>query len=127
MQIDQLQSNWEKSLQTALPEMPESKMFDLLLCSREAVINGIKYGCGAKPSEPCSYEVTYQPESHLLRVTISDPGPGHDFDWAGHEEAAEEELTDSHRGLILINRLPDRTRVERDGTRVTMDFNLKQP
>lgn len=126
-QIDQLQSNWEKSLQTALPGMPESKMFDLLLCSREAVINGIKYGCGAKPSEPCSYEVTYQPENDLLRVTISDPGPGHDFDWAKYEKAAEEQMLDAHRGLILMNRLPDFTRFERGGASVTMDFNLKQP
>lgn len=126
-QIDQFQNHWEKSLQTALPDIPESKLFDLLLCSREAVINGIKYGCGAKPSEPCFYEVTFQPEKSLLRVIVSDPGPGHDFNWSEYEKAAGKQMLDEHRGLILINRLPDLTRVERNGTSVTMDFNLKQP
>jgi len=125
--IDQLQSQWERSLQTAIPTIPESKMFDLLLCSREAVINGIKYGCAANPNQPCSYEITYQPESQIVRVSINDPGPGHAFDWSRYEKAAEEQLLDAHRGLILMNRLPSRTMIERGGASVIMDFDLKQP
>jgi anti-sigma regulatory factor (Ser/Thr protein kinase) len=123
-QIDHFQTHWEKSLETALPDIPEAKLFDLLLCSREAVINAIKYGCGATPSGACSYEVTFQPEKRLLRVIVNDPGPGHDFDWAAYEKTAEEQMLDAHRGLILINRLPDLTRLERRGTSVTMDFHL---
>ena len=126
-QIDQLQTQWEKSLQTALPSLPESKLFDLLLCSREAVINGIKYGCAVEPARPCTYEITYQPEAKIVRVSINDPGPGHTFDWSTYEKAAEEQLLDAHRGLILINRLPSRTQTTRHGASVTMDFDLKQP
>lgn len=125
--IDQLQVHWERSLQTALPSIPESKLFDLLLCSREAVINGIKYGCAANPAQPCSYEITYQPESQLVRVMVNDPGPGHRFDWVAYEEAAGEQLLEAHRGLILMNRLPSRTQVARQGASIIMDFDLKQP
>lgn len=126
-QIDGLQVHWENCLQLAVPGISEDKMFDLLLCSREAVINGIKYGCGACPDKPCVFEVAFQPESRLLRVVVDDPGPGHDFDWSGHAKAAEEQMLDEHRGLILMNRLPDYTRIERRGTRITMEFRLKPP
>lgn len=125
--IDQLQSQWERSLQTALPGLPEAKLFDLLLCSREAVINAIQYGCAANPDQPCSYEITYQPESQIVRVSINDPGPGHAFDWSAYEKQAEEQLLDAHRGLILMNRLPDQTRLDRRGASITMDFDLKRP
>lgn len=125
--IDGWQARWERSIQLAVPDLPESKLFDLLLCSREAVINGVKYGCGACPEKPCTYEVAYQPESHVLRVVVDDPGPGHDFDWSGHAKAAEEQMLDEHRGLILMNQLPDVTRVERHGARVAMEFRLGSP
>jgi sigma-B regulation protein RsbU (phosphoserine phosphatase) len=126
-QIDQLQAHWKKSLETVVPGLPGPKLFDLLLCSREAVINAIKYGCPADPQSPCSYQVNYQPDRHVLRVVVSDPGPGHDFDWFKHEQAAADELPETHRGLALMHRLPDATRVERSGATVTMDFNLRQP
>lgn len=125
--IDELQSQWERSIQTALPSIPESKLFDLLLCSREAVINGIKYGCAANPKDPCSYEIAFQPGTAVLRVSVNDPGPGHDFDWDGYAKAAEEQLLDAHRGLLLMNRLPARTTFARHGASVTMEFELSQP
>ena len=127
LRIDELQMQWEKCLQTAVPSLPESKLFDLLLCSREAVINGIKHGCAASPDRPCTYEITHHPGNGLLRVTVHDPGPGHSFDWEEHEKAAETELLDVHRGLILINRLPAQTQFARCGASVIMDFDLKQP
>lgn len=123
--IDGWQARWEKSIQLAVPDMPESKLFDLLLCSREAVINGVTYGCGACPAKPCVFEVMYHPVERLLRVTITDPGPGHDFDWETYAKVAEEQMLDAHRGLILIHRMPDCTRVEERGSRVTMEFRLK--
>jgi CheY-like chemotaxis protein/anti-sigma regulatory factor (Ser/Thr protein kinase) len=125
--IDHLQAKWEKSIESVLPALPKAKMFDLLLCSREAVINGIKYGCGAVPLSPCSYQVNYRPDDHTLRVVVDDPGPGHNFDWAEYEKAAAEQLLDAHRGLMLIHRLPDATRIERRGASITMDFKFLQP
>ncbi len=123
-QIDALQVTWEKSLQLAVPELPEDKLFDLLLCSREAVINGIKYGCGACPTEPCTFEIAYHPAARILRVAVKDPGPGHDFNWTEHEKVAQEQMLDEHRGLILIHRMPNATQVGERGTRVTMEFHL---
>lgn len=126
-QIDQFQAQWKKSLETVLPNLSAEKLFDLLLCSREAVINGIKYGCGAAPASACDYQVNYEPNRHLLRVVVADPGPGHNFDWHAHEEAAAEELLDAHRGLVLMHRLPTAISVERRGATITMDFDLRQP
>jgi anti-sigma regulatory factor (Ser/Thr protein kinase) len=123
--IDAMQAHWERSIQLAIPNIPECKLFDLLLSSREAVINGVKYGCGACPASPCSYEVAFRPADELLRVTVNDPGPGHEFDWSRHEQSAEELMLEAHRGLILMNRLPDRTQTEGRGSRVVMDFLLK--
>jgi anti-sigma regulatory factor (Ser/Thr protein kinase) len=123
--VDAMQAYWERSIRLAAPDVPASKLFDLLLCSREAIINAVNYGCGACPDSPCAFEVAFHPSDGVLRVTVSDPGPGHDFDWEGYQKAAEEQMLEAHRGLILINRLPDCTRIERRGARITMDFCLK--
>lgn len=123
-QIDALQAFWENCLKLAVPGMPEATMFDILLCSREAVINGIKYGCGVRPEQPCMFEVVLEPATRVLRVVVEDPGPGHEFDWARHAKAAEELMLDEHRGLILMNRISDRMSIGRRGARIMMEFEL---
>lgn len=124
-EIDQHQSQWATRLQRALPGLSAATLHDVLLCTREAVVNAIRYGCLDSGGEPCALQVSYRPQQSLLRVEVNDPGQGHDFDWAAYQTAAAEELLPAHRGLALIHGLPNATRVARNGASLTMDFLLQ--
>ena len=120
-QIDTLQARWENSIKLALPELSESRRFDVLLATREAIINALKHGCGARPDRNTWLTITVQPDLHVLRCTASDSGCGHEYDWISHEQS--DDLTDLHRGLAIINRLATQVTAARQGAELTLDFS----
>lgn len=119
--IDQLQSRWERSLQLALPDLPDSRRYDVLLALRETVINALKHGCGGRADQRATLMLTVQPEQRIVRGIISDSGPGHDYDWAA--QPPPDELADLHRGLSLINRLATVVTTARHGAELLLDFH----
>ena len=119
--IDGYQSYWERSLRIALPELSESRHFDVLLTARETVINGLIHGCGGRATEFCTIAISAQTELRLVRVMVSDPGSGHDYDWETPQQS--DELADHHRGLSLIHRLATQVVSFRHGADLTLDFN----
>ncbi len=121
-EINRLQIRWERCLRLALPELSESRCYDLLLTLRETVLNALKHGCHAEPGQLATLTVTAQPDRHQVRCTVSDSGPGHAFDGIGHLE--DEELPDLHRGLALIHRLATRVTIARRGAELTLDFTF---
>jgi hypothetical protein len=132
-QIDTLQQRWQRSLQTALPLLAEHIVMDVLLCTREAVINALLHGCHERNPLPesgehhCSLRILVNPDESLIRVSVADSGPGHSFDASAHAEVAAEELLVQHRGLILINQVPCRTTSARNGASLEMSFSLHRP
>jgi len=126
-QIDELQTTWEKSLRLLQPNVAEDTLCDVLLCAREAVNNALRHGCPTAPLDRGTFEVCCDRARSVLRVVVSDPGPGHDFRWDKHVADAAENLIDRHRGLALIHQLPAQTRSERNGALLTMDFSLLKP
>lgn len=126
-QVDEFQENWTRSLRLAFPALPEDKLFDVLLCAREAVINAIRYGCSDSLPGRSTFQVSCDAARTLLRVVVSDQGPGHDFRWETHVAEAAENLINEHRGLALMHQIPTQTRVDRNGALVTMEFALLQP
>lgn len=119
-QIDLWQNYWERSLELALPDLPESRRFDVLLALRESVINALLHGCGGNPALHGELSITVNPAERTLRTIISDPGQGHDFSRKPHEPA--DELADLHRGLSLINRLATQMTANRNGAELILDF-----
>ncbi|MBM3844720.1 MAG: response regulator [Verrucomicrobia bacterium] len=120
--VDALQAYWARSLQTALPELDESRLYDVLLCTREIMLNALIHGCGKSPDQSATVDISCDPAGCVVRVVIQDTGAGHDFDWSAHKKKAEESLVDEHRGLMLIDALASRFETKAHGTRVEMDF-----
>lgn len=121
-EIDFMQAFWARSLAVAVPELPESKMHDVLLASREAVLNALRHGCESRCNATAKFQAAYSESSQILRVRISDPGRGHDFDFGNCQIPPGHELSDGHRGLILIQHLANRLEKQRGGATLIMDF-----
>ncbi|MBI3416355.1 MAG: response regulator [Verrucomicrobia bacterium] len=119
--INALQAGWEKSLRYALPGLPEDKLFDLLLCAREVLLNAMQHGCGGRADQFCSLQVACDAVRQTMRVRITDPGPGFEDAYLEKTEATTDAFK-RHCGLILVKNLPDRVSVTERGTSICMDF-----
>ena len=122
--IDQMCSFWRRNLQFAFPDLTDASEHDILLASREAVLNALKHGCQNQADKIVHFQASYHPEGNLLRVWVEDPGPGHQFDVAAHANELDQQLIDQHRGLICIHHLAQSVHAERDGATLIMDFQL---
>lgn len=122
-EIDSIQSRWEHSLKFAIPTLDRDRLYDVLLCSREAVINALTHGCGKKDDCECIFQLYYNFQSGTIRVLVSDPGSGHDFDHEQHSRRAAEEMIDRHRGLTLMHCMASRIETRRNGAELIMEFH----
>ena len=120
--IDSLQSHWEWSLRMGVPDLADDRMYEIILCLREAVLNALAHGCRKDPALRARIQVRRRTGSTAIRVVIQDPGEGHDFDWKGHNTTAAENLDDRHRGLAFLHNFPTSIQVEGNGAWITMDF-----
>lgn len=120
--IDEVQAFWRRSLAFAFPELAQQRVSEILLCTREAVLNGLQHGC-AKPSEACRLTMAFDSGQNQLQVDVADPGPGHHFD---HRTRAAPQAPDDHRGLLLIHGLPQRVEQNSTGAAIRMFFELEQ-
>lgn len=118
--IDRLQGYWERCLQVAVPDLSESRRFDVLLALREAVLNAMVHGCAGRTDQYCTLTICVAPTDRMLRAMIGDPGPGHTFKRA--TESEDDDIADLHRGLALISRLSTHVQTARQGAELTLDF-----
>ena len=119
-EIDAFQAGWERSLMLALPDLSESRRFDVLLALRETTINAMQHGCLGRPDQYCQLSVCVDPRERCLRAVVSDPGSGHEFTELARETG--DEIADLHRGLSLVGRLATAVTTARRGAELTLDF-----
>jgi len=119
-QIDELQETWRRNLAFAFPQLEVSRLFDILLCTREGVLNGLLHGCPL-PSDRCELVMIFNSAVEELQIEITDSGPGHHFD---PETCEGGEFRAQHRGLMLIRGLPDRVEQNSKGAAIQMVFLL---
>lgn len=124
--IDDLQEHWSRSLKTAIPGLNEERFFDVILCLREVMLNALKHGCRGLEDNLATLLIEFDPATRLLRVLVSDPGPGHHFDCAAHRKRAEEDMVCEHRGLLLLESLATTMSTSRNGAQVELTFDLEQ-
>lgn len=124
--IDDLVSYWRRSLRLALPSIDEATEHDVLLATREAMLNAMEHGCGGREDGIAKLQISYRASSRTLRVWVEDTGPGHSFDHAAHESSAADSLVMEHRGLIFIHHLASAVRYERNGASLMMDFVVRE-
>ncbi len=118
--VDELQETWSRSLALVLPELGEMRHFDILLATRETVLNALLHGCMARPDRQAILQVEWWPAAGKVVVRVTDPGAG----IASTSPAADLANVEPHRGLALIAGLADEIRKERGGADVTLTFNL---
>jgi anti-sigma regulatory factor (Ser/Thr protein kinase) len=118
--IDSLQTRWVHSLQLALPNLPDGVRYDLILCAREAVLNALRHGCSG--DDVSSLQVVFERSAALLRVRVSDPGPGYDFDPEQHAVRDLCNPVENHRGLLLMHAHSTHISMARNGAEVMMEF-----
>jgi sigma-B regulation protein RsbU (phosphoserine phosphatase) len=123
-EIDGLSAGWRRSLKLALPDLTEAAEHDILLATRETMINAMKHGCRGEAHLTVRLQVSYHRLRHFVRVWVEDPGPGHEFDLTAKAENLAQVLTDRHHGLIFITNLAQHVTFERNGATVILDFHL---
>ena len=121
-EIDELQGRWRRSLAFAFPDLKPQRLQEILLCTREGVLNGLLHGC-AEASDHCRVEMIVDRSQNQLEVAVTDPGPGHNFD---HRNQASVESLDGHRGLLMIHYLSQRVERNESGSAIRMFFELER-
>ena len=124
--IDRIQDVWRKSLVFALGDAVEDCLLDILLCCREAVLNGLEHGCDGASGKLCSLVISYCPAERKVRVRVDDAGHGHGFD-PEERMRTREVLDGSHLGLVLVSELSHRMKIENHGTSLEFEFDLAVP
>lgn len=121
--IDRFQEIWRRSLLFALGEAVEERLYELLLCCREGVLNALVHGCDRSAEKTASLSVSHDAARNRLRVRIDDPGRGHHFDLQKRLEALGS-FDGRHLGLTLIHDLSDRFQTGNAGSSIVFDFDL---
>lgn len=119
--IDKMQAIWRRSLKYALPRVFEGRLFDVVTCLREGMLNALTHGCERSAEKTCSLLIAYDASQRTLHVRIDDPGSGHHFFPQLH---APETLGVGHTpfGLSMIQHLSDDFRVENEGSTLIFSF-----
>jgi len=121
--IDKFQNVWRRSLQFVLPPTFDERMYDVLLCCREGVLNALTHGCENSQEKHCTLAVTYSKERARLRFRIDDPGHGHNFDVQQRIEQIKD-FRGEQLGLTIISQLSDACSFDNQGSTVVFDFNV---
>ncbi|MDP0500174.1 MAG: response regulator [Verrucomicrobiota bacterium JB022] len=124
--IDQLQEVWRRSLQFALEEQLGDRLYDLLICLREGVLNALTHGCEGQSDKVATLHISINRAEEVVRVRIDDPGKGHRFDLEGRLQQLQKP-GGPHLGLSIISHLSDRLQLEHGGTSLVFDFSLRTP
>ena len=121
--IDHLQANWRRSISFALGDKLGDRLYDLLICIREGMLNAFTHGCEKAPDKFAHLQISLSPDKERLRVIIDDPGRGHSFDL--QKRLSEISASGSkHLGLGIIQHLSDEFHMENKGTSLVFDFEV---
>ena len=126
-EIDELQSFWQRSLCLAVPHLSEARLHDILLASREALLNALIHGCRGRQDQTAIFQAACCPQRQTIRVRVSDPGPGHNFDVSRHARPDASGLMEKNLGLYLIKCLANRVDFEHHGASIIMSFDWPSP
>lgn len=123
--IDHLQSVWRRRINFALDDVLGDRLYELLICLREGMINAFVHGCDRAPDKFAHLQISVDSEHEFIRVRIDDPGRGHSFDLQKRLEELQTQMGGDHLGLGIIQHLSDDFIVDNNGTTLCFDFKVK--
>ncbi len=121
--IDQLQANWRRSITFAMGDRLGDRLYDLLICIREGMLNALIHGCERSAEKFAHLQVSINEAGEVLRIHIDDPGRGHTFDLQERLEQINQK-SGKHLGLGIIQHLSDSFSIENKGTSLIFDFKI---
>jgi FixJ family two-component response regulator/anti-sigma regulatory factor (Ser/Thr protein kinase) len=119
--IDDLQSIWRRSLQYALAEQLGDRLYEVLICIREGMLNALIHGCGGSSEKFCHLQIAVNAAKETVRIRIDDPGKGHNFDVKKRFVEATSPMG-RHLGLGIVQHLSDAFKIENKGSSLIFDF-----
>jgi anti-sigma regulatory factor (Ser/Thr protein kinase) len=122
--IDHLQSTWRRSINFALGDRLGDRLYDLLICIREGMLNAFIHGCERSAEKFAHLQISVNEQENLVRVRIDDPGRGHQFDLKKRLEELSNE-SGKHLGLGIIQHLSDDFAIENEGTTLLFDMQIE--
>jgi serine/threonine-protein kinase RsbW len=100
----------------------EDKVFDIRLCTEEAVRNAIVHGNNS--NKRLSVEVRWRVEDGALLIEIEDEGKGFNHSTLADPTASENVERNCGRGVYLIKKLMDRVEYNSKGNCIRMAKRL---
>ncbi len=98
--------------------LDEGIIFDIRLCTEEALRNAMKHGNKGKKDKPVL--VSYSFDKEKLEITIEDSGSGFEYKKIPDPTTEENILKASGRGVYLIQKLMDEVHFNDRGNRICM-------
>ena len=95
------------------------KEFEIEMALREALANAIVHGCKADPSKKVECSVTGERNQGIV-IVVRDPGNGFDPNSIPSPTEDSNLHSDHGRGILLISKLMDEVKHERNGTVIRM-------
>jgi serine/threonine-protein kinase RsbW len=100
-------------------EYSTGKEFEIEMALREALANAVLHGCKADPSKKVECSISGDREQGIL-IVVRDPGSGFDPSSLPSPTDDSNLHSDHGRGILLINKLMDEVKHERNGTVIRM-------
>ena len=94
----------------------DEHFFEVILVSREALINAVVYGCESNPEKNVKVELRI--ESDSLIIEVEDQGKG--FDWQSRLKKALPDKEISGRGLYIMKTYFNKIFYNKAGNRLTL-------
>lgn len=105
-------------------ELNKDTLFDIRLCTEEAVRNAIVHGSGLRKGSRVS--VCYWVDKDRFHIEIEDEGAGFDLNTVPDPTENSNIIKRSGRGVYLIKKLMDRVSFNEKGNKIKMEKALKQ-
>jgi len=96
--IDLIQLRWKKSLHLAFPLISEEIAYDIDLCTREALLNAMRHGCGSSSGLRVFHSMLFRHITNEIVVFVEDEG----VVFNPHEKIKEIPGYGTHRGMELM-------------------------
>lgn len=122
-QIDSFEDTWSSSLRYIFPSLPHSKLKEILLCCREAVLNALLHGCLESMEKSCSLAMGLDEKENRLLLRIDDGGHGYEN---YPKPVALDEIEGDHvpMGLTIIRSYAQKIITARNGSTLLIYFDL---
>lgn len=96
---------------------------NILLCTMEACNNAIVHG--NNNNKELEFTIEFTLSEKLLEITITDQGPGYDYNNLPNPTDPENIDKPTGRGIFLVKSLSDEVEFRNDGTELVLRFNLE--